>query len=233
MQQGKLLTAGEGGACVTDDLAIAEKMYLLRTDGRRHAGQVAPGRMELDDVGGVLGRNFCLSEFQAACLRAQLGELEDLNNQRWNTAQRLRAALADVPGVSLPRSSAGTERESYYHFIAFFEPAAFGDCPVEIVAEAISGELGFWVHPVYDPLYRHPLASLWLREGERSHSREEANRGNYPGCERVRSCAIAFHHPVLLAGDAGIARIIAAVEKVRANADSLPLSFRANRGATS
>jgi dTDP-4-amino-4,6-dideoxygalactose transaminase len=211
MQQGKLLTAGEGGACITDDDELADRIYRLRTDGRRLRPNAQAGRAGLEEVGARGSANFCLSELQAACLSAQLLELEELNAVRWESARLLRTALREIPGVTLPVSSCGTERESYYHFIAFVAPEFFAGRPVEALCEALTADLGIEVHPVYDPLPEHPLAYDL-----------QAPRSGLEGVRWVRRHALALHHPILLTGELGRTRIAEALKRLQRSAHLLP-----------
>lgn len=87
---------GDGGAVVTDDPALAEKVRRLRQYGwsRKYVTAEAGGR------------NSRLDEMQAALLRVKLAHLEE-----WNAARRARAAwygelLAGTP-LSLPRNGPG------------------------------------------------------------------------------------------------------------------------------
>jgi L-glutamine:2-deoxy-scyllo-inosose/3-amino-2,3-dideoxy-scyllo-inosose aminotransferase len=70
MQQGKALTSGEGEAAVTSDAALADRLEILRGDGRRYqpAGQAQVGWPDLEEVGIPMGWNMHLTEMQAALL---------------------------------------------------------------------------------------------------------------------------------------------------------------------
>jgi dTDP-4-amino-4,6-dideoxygalactose transaminase len=77
---------GDGGAVVTDDDALAERLRLLR-----QYGQAGRYRHEIEGV------NSRLDELQAAILRAKLPLLNAHNEQRRAIAGRYTAALADTP----------------------------------------------------------------------------------------------------------------------------------------
>lgn len=88
MQQGKVLTCGEGGAVVTSDSHLNRLMEQLRNDGRCYSSEVPEvGHMHLQETGEVIGANRAMSEFQAAVLLDGLERLDEEN--------RLRAANAD------------------------------------------------------------------------------------------------------------------------------------------
>ncbi len=84
----KVITTGEGGACLTDDDALADALRVLRNHG-----QSAPGRVL------VAAGNHRLTEMAAAVGLAQLARLDAILERRDILAQRYRAALAPSFGV--------------------------------------------------------------------------------------------------------------------------------------
>ena len=82
---------GDGGAVVTDDPALAERVRLLRSHGERprHNHRLCGGTSRLHSV-------------QAAILRVKLGHLEAWNAERRRLGANLTRALADCPGVNPP-----------------------------------------------------------------------------------------------------------------------------------
>jgi len=99
---GKNLGAyGDGGALVTDDAALADRLRLLRNYGQtakyHHATQ---------------GYNSRLDELQAAVLAVKLGYLDAWNARRRALAARYNALLADH-GLILPLPA--PDRDHVYH----------------------------------------------------------------------------------------------------------------------
>ncbi len=83
--------AGDGGAVLTDDDALADRVRLLSKHGARpkyHHVRV--------------GANFRLDALQAAILRVKLARLSDWHAQRAESAAHYDALLADVSGVTTP-----------------------------------------------------------------------------------------------------------------------------------
>lgn len=88
---------GDGGAIITNDAALADKLRKLRVYGWER-------KYYSTEVGGINSR---LDELQAAILRCKLPHLD-----RWNELRRERAAwyrelLAGVSGITLPTDAPG------------------------------------------------------------------------------------------------------------------------------
>ncbi len=90
-QSSKNLTAGEGGAVITRDPVLAERVWSYVNVGRVRGGAWYDHRN--------FGLNLRLSEVQGAILVAQLRRLPELQARRQHGAERLADALADVPGL--------------------------------------------------------------------------------------------------------------------------------------
>lgn len=89
--------AGDGGACVTNSKALAEKIRMLRNYGSRQKY-----------VNEECGINSRLDELQAAFLRVGLNHLEDSNRERQRIAQRYLDEI-DNPLIELPRLRDGAD----------------------------------------------------------------------------------------------------------------------------
>jgi dTDP-4-amino-4,6-dideoxygalactose transaminase len=95
----KNLAVGEGGAVVTDDDELAERLRLLRSHGMttltwdRHRGHAAG----YDVV--TLGFNYRIDEPRAALGTARLARLDEDNERRLCLGRRYREALAGIDRV--------------------------------------------------------------------------------------------------------------------------------------
>jgi dTDP-3-amino-3,4,6-trideoxy-alpha-D-glucose transaminase len=86
-----LPASGDGGAVLTDDDSVAERVRLLRNYGSRD-------RYHFE----IKGSNSRLDELQAAFLRVRLRHLDEWNARRAAIADRYITSLAGLPGLVLP-----------------------------------------------------------------------------------------------------------------------------------
>lgn len=90
---GKNLGAiGDGGAVVTNDDALADKVRVLRNYGSR-----------VKYYNDVKGYNSRLDELQASFLRVKLKKLDEWNQRRSKIAAKYLSSLAAIPDLVLPK----------------------------------------------------------------------------------------------------------------------------------
>ncbi len=95
-QMNKNITAGEGGMVVTDD----ERLY-LRANAAHDLGVPwnDAGGAEQDHDIALWGSGSRMSEIIAAVVRAQLPKLASITGAMRSSKQRIKAAVADIPGM--------------------------------------------------------------------------------------------------------------------------------------
>lgn len=104
----KNLTCGEGGAVVTNDSNLYEKLRLLRAHGMTKvaADRAREGYTHWDML--VMGWKYNMSNIEAALLLPQFARLPSKLAAREKLARRYSAKLADVPGLRIPAQSTHT-----------------------------------------------------------------------------------------------------------------------------
>ncbi len=90
-QNGKVMTAGEGGILLSNDESLADKAREVQNTGRRK-GEAFFSHYSL-------GSNFRITALQCAVLIAQLERLPEQNDLRIRNVKVIREQLADVPGL--------------------------------------------------------------------------------------------------------------------------------------
>lgn len=214
MQQGKPLTCGEGGAIITNDNYLYKRMILLKNDGRSFYSSVPLGYQQLKEENYIIGSNFALSEFQCAILYENLKILDEILNLQRKNANLLYKMLSKIPGISFLETCNNT-LPTYYHFIVLCDTAAFSNTTADIISKAISAELGFWVHQIYQPLYRHSLFQVQNDSRFSYLNLDNFNRIYLENCEIQSSKGIAIHHSLLLSSLDLLEIIAEAFQKVQ------------------
>lgn len=98
LQQGKHITTGEGGLVVSNDAALARRVYLFVNKAWGY-GDPNPDHY-------FIALNYRLSELQAACAVAQLPKLDAVVSARMELANRMDQLLEGTPGVEVPHRTA-------------------------------------------------------------------------------------------------------------------------------
>jgi len=90
----KNITTGEGGALVTNDPKIAEKIEILRN----HGGQKTPRGWKFIEI----GYNYRLSELSAALGVEQMAKLDKIDAERKKVARKYLQKLESLSDIKLP-----------------------------------------------------------------------------------------------------------------------------------
>lgn len=101
-----LTVYGDGGAVLTQDKAVAERITMLRNHGRKDKY-----------LHEKVGFNLRFNEIQAAIGREQLKVLDQLNSSRRRVAGWYRQYLDGVEGVTLPPDDADVTESVYHMFV--------------------------------------------------------------------------------------------------------------------
>jgi perosamine synthetase len=133
----KQITTGEGGACLTSDADVADRIRKLRNHGMTSTADERSGALWKYDVT-MLGDNHRITALQAALGTSQLRRLNDVVAERSEIADRYDALLGDIPGIGLPPRPAG--RHSAWHLYAIeIDPDEFG-CERDSLIDALRAE---------------------------------------------------------------------------------------------
>ncbi|MFG2044481.1 DegT/DnrJ/EryC1/StrS family aminotransferase [Dactylosporangium sp. NPDC048998] len=198
-QNGKLMTAGEGGAVTFPDQTLYESAFLRHSCGRPRTDRWYLHRTS--------GSNFRLNEFSASVLRAQLTRLAgqiDTREQRWPL---LSGLLCEIPGVVAQGRDERCDRNPHYMAMFRLEGAteerrnAVVD---KLVAHGLPAFVGFRA------IYR--CDGFW-ETGAPAESVDDI-AGRCPATEALHREAIWLHHRTLLGTEAqmqDVARIVAHV----------------------
>jgi dTDP-4-amino-4,6-dideoxygalactose transaminase len=113
LQQGKHITTGEGGLVVSNDPAIARRLFLHINKAWGY-GDEKPDHY-------FLALNYRMNEITGAVAVAQLAKLEEVAARRVASAMRLTEMLAGLPGITTPPVSKG-DVHTFWKYCPIVDP---------------------------------------------------------------------------------------------------------------
>lgn len=148
-QNGKVMTAGEGGIVVTSASDFHDRCRSFANQGRQ------PGASFFHHF--TLSTNLRITALQAAILVAQLERLDGDIALRARNERMLRRELDGIAGLELQRMPAEVNRHSHYLLLGRIDAQAFGwtrdEFHRKLTAEGIPCT-PFYPHPLYgNPMY--------------------------------------------------------------------------------
>ena len=147
----KMITTGEGGACVTNNHEYAARIQRLRSHGiTRDPNEMSgeyPGSWYYEQL--ELGFNYRITDFQAALGESQLSKLDDFVNKRNDVAKWYDTNITE-PGISLPVVGPGRSSSFHLYIIRLSDEVAR-----KSTFERLRSQ-GILVNMHYLPIYRHP-----------------------------------------------------------------------------
>ena len=181
----KHIHTGEGGMCVTNDDALAERLQLIRN----HAESVVEDK-GVKNLVNMIGFNFRMGEIEAAIGLAQLQKLQGLVAQRVALADALRAELSGLDGLTLPHVPAHSTHV-YYIYAFLLDPVVAGITRDQFIgaltAEGVPALAGGYVRPLYLlPMYQQRIAfgsKGWPFTALQGAAAPDYSRGACPVCE--------------------------------------------------
>jgi dTDP-4-amino-4,6-dideoxygalactose transaminase len=207
----KLITAGEGGALITNDDTLRARAW----------SYVNCGRVEGEHWyhHATLGSNLRMTEWQGAVLRAQLKRFPEQHRTREERADLLDAELAKIPGLRPQSGDPRIDSRARYAYILHYDPGEFAGMPLSGFERALAAE-GIEFGVCYPSLNRLEL----FREGRFApRLRASAPRVDYPAlslprAEHAAASTIWLDQRMLLASPEDVLDIPRAIARIQANA---------------
>ncbi len=140
LQQGKHITTGEGGLVVTNDDALAHRIFLFINKGFDYSNPQQPDHFFI-----ALNNRMC--ELQGAVALAQLDKLAGCVANRQISADKLTAKLQGLPGVLTP-SYEDSNTHVYWKYALRIDKNVIRDGAVGL-AKKLKEEKGIFSAPRY------------------------------------------------------------------------------------
>ena len=216
MQVTKNIACGDGGAILTDDDALAERLFKIHSNSRSQGTAGFDFQYEPLHAG-----NYRMTGFQAALLLSQLPTAEQRHAIRNENALYLSSLLREIPGVYPQKIYDGAE--SAWHLYMFrIVPEEFGcsrDAAVQaLCAEGISCYGGYgtgdWVNYIKS-IYSTPAARRVYSEKALD---DWAERIQLPNLERLCCEAVWFGQAQMLAPKENMDVIADCLRRIQKNA---------------
>jgi L-glutamine:2-deoxy-scyllo-inosose/3-amino-2,3-dideoxy-scyllo-inosose aminotransferase len=218
-QSSKLITCGEGGAVITNNLEYMEKVQSYINAGRASVTDHFHHR--------IMGFNYRLGEFQAAVLGPQLERLPEQAKIRETNMAHFEVRLKGKPSIGLLRPDPRITRLAPYGYVLKY----FSDQTKDIPRAAFVAALQLEGIPCdglfYEPVYKSSLfpvnpADFPALSWGRDKPLDLRNMYSCPESEKAAyQEAVWFPHQLFLGGSQDVDAIADAIEKVLANIEDL------------
>jgi dTDP-4-amino-4,6-dideoxygalactose transaminase len=209
-QLSKNLSAGEGGAVVTEDKTLADRVWSIHHIGRRRGG-LWYGHYELSS-------NYRMTDWQAAVLRAQLQRLEGQIATRERSVALLNESIGAIDGVTIFERHPKATRITHHLYMFRVDPSVLGVSKKETVIRALEAE-GIPVTGGYVEIQKQPLfADQTVR---RALPDVDFSSISLPATERACKETIWLPQNLLLAGKRTLEKVALGIAKIFSNRDEL------------
>lgn len=218
-QSSKLITSGEGGAVITNNLEYMEKVQSYINAGRASVTDQFHHRL--------VGFNYRLGEFQAAVLVPQVDGLPEQAKLREENMEYLESRLRGTKGIGLLKPDPRITRLAPYGYVLKYFEEQVNSIPRAAFVAALQLEGIPCDGLFYEPVYKSSLfpvnpkdfpALNWGREKpldlRKMYSCPESERAAYRE-------AIWFMHQLFLGGRRDVDAIVDSIQKVLENIEEL------------
>jgi 3-amino-5-hydroxybenzoate synthase len=188
-QNGKLMTAGEGGCLLLPDRELYDAAFLRHSCGRPPT--------DTRYLHATAGSNLRMNEFTAAVLRAQLGRLDGQIRRRERAWARLSELLAGIRGVVPQERDDRCDVDP--HYMAMFRLPGVSEDRRNAVVGALAAR-GIPALVAFRPIYR--TEAFWAGPAPDLDVDELARR--CPHADAIGTDCIWLQHRVLLGSDEGL-----------------------------
>ena len=145
----KIITTGGGGMIVSQDTALLAHAKHLTTQAKAD---------EANFIHDEIGYNYRLTNLQAALGLAQMEQMETFIETKTRNYQRYRAAVENIPGLSLLPFRAGTRSNRWFYALCC--EAGYGKSPAQLIEHLKQQKIQ--TRPIWGLIHEQkPYAGSW------------------------------------------------------------------------
>jgi len=196
----KHITTGEGGIITTNDSGLAERLRSLRSHGiNTTISEKDGGKKRLFYDMRELGRNYRMTDFQAALGLGQMNKIKRFLGRRERYAKIYSKGLAGIDGIELPFVKPGIKHA--WHIYTIKVKPQFGISRDRLIEVLRAENIGASFH--YPLIFQHSFYTEKFRHW----------KGGFPSAERACSEVLTLPlFPKMAKGD--VLDVINAVKKI-------------------
>ena len=215
-QTSKNMSAGEGGAIISNDETFYDICFAYHNCGRTKGGAFYEHQF--------LGGNFRLNAMASSMLIPQINTIQGDMALRDRNREKLDTVLRQIDGISINGAYDGTTRQANHIYLVRYDADCFNGIPREKFYKAMQAE-GVYTYMGYTPLYRE---KLFVTDGKEYPWLEDYDFASMemPVTERLADKeAVWLKQNHLLGDDNDTQDIIDAFEKVTTSLKNKPELF--------
>ena len=210
-QASKVLTAGEGGAIITNSEELAQKIYSYIDCGRKANAYFYKHYS--------YGTNYRMTEYQAAVLRTQLRKFPSQHELRNMNARYFMKELNKIDGIKVMKPTPGTSELGWYIYPIIFEPDKFGGLNKSQFYKKLNRG-GIPTDDCYPPLHGLDcFRNIRLKKGidysKANWGGKKSENTHFPLVSDIYSRSIEFPQEILLASKQKLDEIVEFIKSLK------------------
>ncbi|MEM2913462.1 MAG: DegT/DnrJ/EryC1/StrS family aminotransferase [Candidatus Bathyarchaeia archaeon] len=214
-QQGKFMTAGEGGIIITNNKTYADRCYAIKDCGRLREGGLPGEGIEPSTV--INWYNYRMTQIQAAILLVQLERFWEQVKVRQNNQDYLNKRLREIEGIEPVKVDERLSRHHPWPYCFKYDPSCFRGVSRDKFITALRAE-GIPCGKPHPPLN---MALHFLKCSE-AYKRYVESKANFPVSEKAyNEEAVELPQHLFLGATEDMDDIAEAIVKIKRSAKDL------------
>jgi len=209
-QNTKTMSSGEGGICITNDSALADRIFRIKQIG--YGFGELPRHAKSGPAPDLLCYNFRATAFHPVILQGQLEALDERLERYSKSVRYLEERLGKSTRIRFQARGKKAQRQGYFGWVLNFDDPQYADISVDAIWKALHAE-GLPFFKAEGPIYRFILFNVDPKDYRIAQPCSVTERA----CTRI----LWLLHAYLGLEERQVEKIADAVEKVMGNLGEL------------